>query len=184
MPTTPLSFRPPTSCFSLVVLTSNWLNWSCISFSLATRFSRCSKIAPPRFRFFGLLLGCECLERPALDMAALSCLSCEPPIVTPKVSGCGMEKTTTHHILQSTTSGLAEDAQTFTKFSSNTSIFVLKALCGPSTRASDRNLMLGRNPALSNRSWRRETMHTIYYSSVKEMVSSYRRPCLPSGHEH
>ena len=70
---TPLSLRPPTPCISLVILTSVSLNCFCISSGLATRFSRCSKVAPLRFNLFGLLLGCEWRERSALDMGALIC---------------------------------------------------------------------------------------------------------------
>lgn len=132
LPTTPLSLRPPTSCFSLVTLTSNWLNCSCISFSLATRFSRCSKIAPPRFRFFGLLVGCEWRERPALDMATLSCLSCEPPMLTPKFQVVEWKKPRSTTPCSPPLPPFAGDAQIVTKFSPNMSTFVLKLLPGSS----------------------------------------------------
>ena len=58
-----LNLRPLTLCF-VVIFTSNWLNRFCMSFGLATQFSRRCKVAPLRFDLFGSLPGCEWLENP------------------------------------------------------------------------------------------------------------------------
>src|SRR5258706_9902781 len=81
---TPMSLRPPTWCFSIVILTTNWLNHLCISFSLPIHFSRCSKVTPLRFHFFGWLLGCEWQYRRSLDMVVPISFSCEPLTLKPK----------------------------------------------------------------------------------------------------
>ena len=104
---TPSRLRSPTSCFRLVILTSEWLNHLCISFSLATHFSRRSKVIPLRFRFLWIATWLRMARKTCTRYSCLDLLKLRATHAgTQGLRGCGTEERAIHHTSPPTTSSL------------------------------------------------------------------------------
>src|SRR5258706_5693004 len=100
------SLRPPTSRFSLVILTSNCLSCLCISFSLATHFLGVPRLLRCAFIFWiatwSQIAIKTCTRYGCLDLLKLRATHADAQ----SRRGCGTENPANHHTLPPATSSL------------------------------------------------------------------------------
>ena len=135
------SLRPPTSRFSLVILTSNCLSCLCISFSLATHFLGVPRLLRCAFIFWiatwSQIAIKTCTRYGCLDLLKLRATHADAQ----SRRGCGTEKPQTTTPCRPPLPAFTEDTQTSTQSSTNMSISALKVLPGSAFGTYKRSLM-------------------------------------------